>query len=861
MGDEEGRQQDALPNDTASGRRRPAKRKRVALACETCRDRKIRCDGGKPVCRQCARRRDVPVNCTYSVISSSAKQLGEQEYIASLQRQIQDLNQVIRSLGGGSTHPRDGESPARGVPPLPSNQPSASTFGHDIQRRPELSGIVSSPTRTRRHGGSGGGGGGGGEKADVPSCPLPEEGPSLVNAMGASISLRSPVASTLQEEFYGQSSVHSLLQQVPNPAGQRAIANANNNSTNNTNNNTMAGPGLPGSRQRLPYPSFGHKTNNNTNSRTSQVELVDSLLQPQYALPPRRLADNLLDLYFDNVYIFYPWVHVPTFRSRYDALWTLDGQQEDSPEEATDVGLGGYKCPLPVFYCALNAMFALGCEFSQSPDKQAASVTFYGRLRELLRDEILDHSSISHVQVLLLVSHYLLTTRYPNRCYNMIGMASRMAVGLGLHLEKAGSVPSTIATQVRRRLWHGCFQMEMFVSMTLGRPPVIMVNDDVPLPDAIDDDCLQGSNPGQPAHLVSELLFNVENIKLTKILGMILRRVYHPPPHDAPSRPDPSSNVSTLFHLDSLLQECRNAVPAPLDWDRRPETPLSGRSHVLRRQANVLQARCAVLVSVQPFWVRLPFYHDPRLLHLRVLLYRPSFTAFCAAARPVPSRREADQTYPPVLGDTLPAESELAESFRAQCAAICVKNACELVSSVVRATAEAATGAWWFSLFYLVTSGVIIILAECTQLQKKVFDEEMLARAWEQCNSTLRFFGSSHARAREYLQSLQVLRDRAVLTYGNPPGDLVSGAAPVQPRDEQHVGPVEAEAQPQETNSAYEEDVQIYTDAAYGTGFFEHDWGVPFLFEDWVAEGTGGSFLPPNGLQDDGTVDFTARGP
>ncbi|TQN71713.1 Sorbicillinoid biosynthetic cluster transcription factor 2 [Colletotrichum shisoi] len=860
MGDEEDRR-DALPSDTASGRRRPAKRKRVALACETCRDRKIRCDGGKPVCRQCARRRDVPVNCTYSVISSSAKQLSEQEYIASLQRQIRHLNQVIRSLGGGgggggggSTHPCDGEEspPAQSVPPQPSNQPSASTFGHDIQHRPELSGIVSSPTGTRRHGGSGGGGGGGGgEKADVPSsCPLPDEGSSLVNAMGASLSLRSPVSSTLQEEFYGQSSVHSLLQQVPTPAGQRATANANanaddNNTNNDTNNcntttTTMTGPELPGSRQRLPHPSASHRTNNNTNSRASQVELVDSLLQPRYALPPRRLADNLLDLYFDNVYIFYPWVHVPTFRSRYDALWMLDGQQEDSPEEATDVGLGGHKCPLPVFYCALNAMFALGCEFSQSPDKQAASVTFYGRLRELLRDEILDHSSLSHVQVLLLVSHYLLTTRYPNRCYNMIGMASRMAVGLGLHLEKAGSVPSTIATQVRRRLWHGCFQMEMFVSMTLGRPPGIVVNDHVPLPDAIDDDCLQGSNPGQHSHLVSELLFNVENIKLTKILGIILRRVYHPPPHDAQSRPDPSSNVSTLFHLDSLLQECRNAVPAPLNWDLGPETPLSGRSRVLRRQANVLQAR---------------------LLHLRVLLYRPSFTAFCAAARPVPSRREADQTYPPVLDDPPPAESELAESFRAQCAAICAKNACELVSSVVRATAEAATGAWWFSLFYLVTSGVIIILAECTQLQKKVFDEEMLARAWEQCNSTLRYFSSSHARAREYLQSLQVLRDRAVLTYGNPPGDLVSGAAPVQPRDEQHAGPAEAEAQTREAYSACEEDVQIYTDAACDTGFFEHDWGVPFLFEDWVAEGTGGSFLPPNEPRDDGTVDFMARGP
>ncbi|WYZ36214.1 hypothetical protein EsH8_XI_000097 [Colletotrichum jinshuiense] len=830
--------QNALPNNTSNGR--PVKRKRVALACETCRDRKIRCDGGKPVCRQCARRGDVPANCTYSIITSSAKQLSEQEYIASLQRQVQDLSQVIRSLGG-SIQPRDGDSPAQGVPPQPNNHPSASTFGHDIQCRRELPGIVSPPAATRQHSGSGGG-----EKADVPSCPLPNEGPSQVNAMGSSMSLLGPVASTLQDEFYGQSSVHSLLQQVPNSAGRHANANK-----------AVAEPGPPGSLQRLPYPRDSHRSI--TTSRT--VEMVDSLLQPQYALPPRRLANNLIDLYFDNVHIFYPWVHTPAFRSRYDALWTLDGEQEGSTDEATDIGLGGHRCPLPVFYCALNAMFALGCEFSESPDRQSASVTFYGRLRKLLRDEILDHSSISHVQVLLLVSHYLLTTRYPNQCYNMIGLASRMAVGLGLHLEKASSVPSTIGTQVRRRLWHGCFQMEMwvssclplrpmflfpcgvanlgpfrFVSMTLGRPPGIMVNDDVPLPDAIDDDYLQGNNPGQPVNLVSQNIFNVENIKLTKILDMILRRIYHPPPHSAPSRPD-FSNWSTLLHLDSLLQECRNAVPAPLDWDSHPETPLSGRSRVLRRQANVLQAR---------------------LLHLRVLLYRPCLTAFCAAARPVPSRRKADQTCPPVLDDTLPAESELAESFRGQCAAICVKNACELVSSVARATAEVATGAWWFSLFYLVTSGVIIILAECTQLQK-VFDEEMLARAWEQCSSTLRSFSSSHARAREYLQSLQVLRHRAVLTYGNPPGDLVSSAAPVQPRDEQHVGPAETETQPQETYSAYE-NVQIYTDAAYGTGFFEHDWGVPFLCEDWGGEDTEGSFLPPNRLQDDGTDDFTARG-
>lgn len=58
---------------------RPAKRKRVALACETCRERKIKCDGAKPICGPCERRNASAGSCGYSLLANNARKSSEQE--------------------------------------------------------------------------------------------------------------------------------------------------------------------------------------------------------------------------------------------------------------------------------------------------------------------------------------------------------------------------------------------------------------------------------------------------------------------------------------------------------------------------------------------------------------------------------------------------------------------------------------------------------------------------------------------------------------------------------------------------------------------------------------------------------------
>lgn len=71
--------QDTDDTITVSASSRPAKRKRVALACDNCRERKIKCDGSKPICGPCSKRGEPLARCVYTLIAGTAKQLSEQE--------------------------------------------------------------------------------------------------------------------------------------------------------------------------------------------------------------------------------------------------------------------------------------------------------------------------------------------------------------------------------------------------------------------------------------------------------------------------------------------------------------------------------------------------------------------------------------------------------------------------------------------------------------------------------------------------------------------------------------------------------------------------------------------------------------
>ncbi|KAI2618408.1 fungal-specific transcription factor domain-containing protein [Hypoxylon sp. NC1633] len=94
---EQGTSPNAPPSDKSAVQRRPAKRERVALACQRCKTRKQKCDGQRPACGSCAR---LSLNCVYIVPLVPAA--GEKKnYIKALENRVAELEAYLTSIGHG----------------------------------------------------------------------------------------------------------------------------------------------------------------------------------------------------------------------------------------------------------------------------------------------------------------------------------------------------------------------------------------------------------------------------------------------------------------------------------------------------------------------------------------------------------------------------------------------------------------------------------------------------------------------------------------------------------------------------------------------------------------------------------------
>jgi hypothetical protein len=258
---------------------------------------------------------------------------------------------------------------------------------------------------------------------------------SPVNAMGTATSEYA----VAQEGFYGTSSAISFFHQVQDTLR-----------TESTRHGTV--PRQLHSEKSKQYPQGLSQLLGNSN-----INLQD------YCLPPRELADYLMDNYWRRVHCLFPIIHKPSFQSAYCQLWGVK-DKNNSTFSDLNIGLGSSRCPTAVFYCALNAMMALGCNFTNLPysQRQVLSDTLSKRSLSILLVNILDNGSLGLVQSLLIVAQYLQSTDLPNRCWNVVGLALRAAQGLGLYIDSPRE-ETILEAEVRRRTWHGCLMLDVFV--------------------------------------------------------------------------------------------------------------------------------------------------------------------------------------------------------------------------------------------------------------------------------------------------------------------------------------------------------------------------------------------------------------
>ncbi|KAL2839838.1 hypothetical protein BJY01DRAFT_24646 [Aspergillus pseudoustus] len=101
----------------------PRSRARAAIACVRCRDRKSRCDGGRPVCGYCAR---ISAACEYDIIRDAERALSHDMGVQILEA-IQQLTQLVRAEPRREQADDDRDSNNFHTPALP---PSVSEQSH-----------------------------------------------------------------------------------------------------------------------------------------------------------------------------------------------------------------------------------------------------------------------------------------------------------------------------------------------------------------------------------------------------------------------------------------------------------------------------------------------------------------------------------------------------------------------------------------------------------------------------------------------------------------------------------------------------------------------------------------------------------
>ncbi|CAG8976997.1 hypothetical protein HYALB_00012849 [Hymenoscyphus albidus] len=163
------------------------------------------------------------------------------------------------------------------------------------------------------------------------------------------------------------------------------------------------------------------------------------------------MTEGLIDAYFLLYNTSYPVLHSQLFREQY-------ANRSQIPNTSS-------------WQLILYTVLAIGHWVLSTGDDNADS-PYYLAARSRMDAGMLESGTLAGVQAFLLMGNYLQKRDRPNTGYNMIGIAYRMALGLGLHREipNVEDEANTLNREIRRRVWWILYMVDSGFSITMGRP-------------------------------------------------------------------------------------------------------------------------------------------------------------------------------------------------------------------------------------------------------------------------------------------------------------------------------------------------------------------------------------------------------
>ncbi|CAL5868861.1 uncharacterized protein PFLUO_LOCUS3088 [Penicillium psychrofluorescens] len=444
----------------------PQKRRRSQLACNSCRHRKSRCNGGRP-CAQC---KDLGCECKYQDVGASSNLTAEKSYFARLESRIQEIESSIRRLEKNQTSSNDNRSEG----PTESLRPRTSTLDQDTEP-PAVKPDVPSNTQDRTEFG----------EVDMSE--------NAIDGMGA-------INFTDEEDcgFFGPSSNIAFMRHI-----SRAIARVNVHSS-------------PVLSKSPPFQTGGGMLNISwsrpDNDAKGQMQTPKNEVNI-FGLPPEERTWSLIQKYFEKTGQLLPFIHEASFCETYFQM------RQDNFKRVRRTWLG-----------LLNIVLAIATSLHTEGDMPAEkriqeSDIYFQRANGLCDRDSKRNASLEMVQYLLILGQYLQGTQKSVQAWTTHGLAVSAAFQLGLHSPEANRRFSPLESEIRKRTWYGCILLDRTLSMTFGRPctiPESYVKLDMPLKD------MQVLSPAPKSETYQQLdgWFFTAAIKLYVVLFNVLDTCY-----------------------------------------------------------------------------------------------------------------------------------------------------------------------------------------------------------------------------------------------------------------------------------------------------------------------------------------------
>ncbi|KAL4075802.1 fungal-specific transcription factor domain-containing protein [Scleroderma citrinum] len=469
--------EEALPVD-AGTKPIQLQRRRVWRACESCRRKKIKCDGCEPTCAQCQASGS---QCTW--LQTKDRAALSRHYVQELEARLLHMESLFSQI----TPLLEQLGPSLNLPSTSGQSSTPGTSTDDPQPATSVLQALSSRSAS---------------DTQTDSSPSPES---------SGIKMEDDVSESFGQlaldehghmRWIGGSSTMSLIQSF------RALTSSPLHRVSPMEEDPRA-PGPSVNKLYFPASVFFGKVH--ALPRAEEVEY-----------PEEDLCDKLVEVYFQRLHFLMPVLDKPSFMIRYKKLMQMRHDTDFLDTEAAFTSV-----VFAIFACTARLVEDVRLS-KDSSDDGGMGMVYYERALIL---HYISHTSIqvSHVQSFILMSMFLCTINCLPQAWILVGQAVRTAQDLGLHRSPRRLTISPIEKETRRKIWWNVYCLDRMLALALGRPLGVEDSDcDVELPVDVDDDHLSEYFSGvsvSPKH-PSLMAGTIAIANLYQIAGRVLRQVY-----------------------------------------------------------------------------------------------------------------------------------------------------------------------------------------------------------------------------------------------------------------------------------------------------------------------------------------------